>query len=163
MDAKISGPSQRTTEEILRGCSSKVKSQHAQLSERLEFLTTKLSSTYSDHAKSMDQKRMAEEVETIRRCLDICAQAAEAADTARVNVIEDVASGENSNQVLVSTVGELIAAHGITAGARSNQTIGQMSDETVQHLSSVHASRIGEVSKPPVVDQYSRGLHRSVG
>jgi hypothetical protein len=158
-----SGPSQRATDEMLRGCKSRVKLQHMHLSDRLEYLTAKSSSSSQEHANSLDRDQIAEEAETIRQCLEICTQATEAADSARLNVMEDVASAEDSNQVLVSTVGELIAAHRITAGARSNQTIGQMSDETVQHLSSVHATRIAEASKSFVESSMSHGSHNPVG
>lgn len=83
---------------------------------------------------------MVEEIKSVRQCLNICMQATDEAEKARINVMEDIATAEDSRQVLVSTIGDLIAAHRVTAGPRSLQAIGQMSDETLQHLSRTHGS-----------------------
>lgn len=65
-------------------------------------------------------------------------QASEKAEKIRVNIAEDVTTVEDSRQVLVSTVIDLITAHKVTAGARSLQCIRQMSDETIQQMSYTH-------------------------
>lgn len=127
-------------DDSLAGCGLNIKSASAQLSQRLEYLRTILTGTslagqqaaLSDLEKRED---LAREIESVRQCLDVCKQATEQAENARINVMQDVATAEDSRQVLVSTVGDLIAAHRVTAGARSLQAIGQMSDESLQHLS----------------------------
>ena len=124
----------------LQGCKFNIKSANAQLSNRLQYLSTSLSNTPPDVLEACsggieERDKMAKEIESVRQCLDICMQATDEADKARINVMEDIATAEDSRQVLVSTIGDLIAAHKVTAGARSLQAIGQMSDETLQHLS----------------------------
>lgn len=64
---------------------------------------------------------MIKEIEGVRRCLDVCTQATDEAEKARTNIMEDIATAEDSRQVLVSTIRDLIAAHRVTAGARSLQ------------------------------------------
>ncbi|KAH7370316.1 hypothetical protein BKA65DRAFT_488159 [Rhexocercosporidium sp. MPI-PUGE-AT-0058] len=48
--------------------------------------------------------------------------------------------GARGSDVLVSTIGDLISARRVTAGVRSRQWLGQMSDETLQQLSHSHGS-----------------------
>ena len=77
----------------------------------------------------------AEEVDSIRRCLSICAYATEQATKERVNVIEDVSLSDDGHQVIVTILGDLISARGVRAGARSKQWLVQMSDASLQQLS----------------------------
>jgi hypothetical protein len=91
---------------------------------------------------------MAEEFESIRQCLNICMHASEEAEKVRVNIVEDITTAEDSRQVLVSTIGDLITARRVDAGARSLQCIGQMSDETLQQLSRAHGIPPAEVARP---------------
>ena len=131
-------------DDSLSGCRLNIKSANAQLSQRLQYLSASLSGTSPDVLQasspnaSEERDKLAKEIESVRQCLDICDQATEQAEKARINVMEDIATAEDSRQVLVSTIGDLIAAHRVTAGARSLQAIGQMSDETLQHLSRSH-------------------------
>ncbi|PIA82978.1 hypothetical protein CB0940_12194 [Cercospora beticola] len=155
--------SQQATDATLRGCSVRIRSQHSRLSARLKDLNTRLNSTSGDDVTSTARDQMMQEAETIHQCLEICEQEALAANRARVNVVEDVASAEDSNAVIVSTIGDLIAAHRVTSGARSNMTIGQMSDETVKHLSTVHATRLTELSKSPAEPRTARSTPPSAG
>ncbi|KAK6811200.1 hypothetical protein RU639_013003 [Aspergillus parasiticus] len=53
----------------------------------------------------------------------------------RTNSFEDVTSADDSHQLVVSTIGDLISAKHISTGARSVQWLGQMSDDTLQQLS----------------------------
>lgn len=156
-------PFQRDTGQTLQSCNTKVKAQHTQLLRRLQVLNRRLRGDSGDAVESEDQVQMIEEAETIRQCLDICEQSAKDAESARVNVIEDVTGAEDSTHIIVSTIGDLIAAHRVTSGARSNMTIGQMSDETVQHLSTVHASRLAELSKSQADVRTGRDAARSTG
>lgn len=131
---------QQVMHDSLQGCKFNIKSANAQLSTRLQYLSTSLSNAPPDVLEAspdrhQDREEMIKEIEGVRRCLDICTQATDEAEKARTNIMEDIATAEDSRQILVSTVGDLIAAHRVTAGARSLQAIGQMTDETLQHLS----------------------------
>ena len=42
---------------------------------------------------------------------------------------------DDGHQVIVSTVGDLISAKRVTAGARSVQLMGQISDDSLRHFS----------------------------
>ena len=81
---------------------------------------------------------MSKDIEIGRQCLDICMQAREDLDKARSNVMVDITTAEDSRQVLVPTIGDLIAARIISAGAHSLQAIGQISDERFQQMSCTH-------------------------
>lgn len=131
---------QQVMHHSLQGCKFNIKSANAQLSTRLQYLSTSLSDAPPDVLQAStdrqkDREEMIKDIEGVRRCLDICTQATDEAEKARTNIMEDITTAEDSRQVLVSTVGDLIAAHRVTAGARSLQAIGQMTDETLQHLS----------------------------
>ena len=54
--------------------------------------------------------------------------AEELAETARRNVVSDVSAGENSQQLVVTTVGDLISSDRISAGAKSAQFLGSMTE-----------------------------------
>ena len=86
------------------------------------------------HPDSAEQKKMQEEINSIKQSLAICAKASEDASTDRVNIFDEVTLGEDGHQVIVSTIGDLINARKISAGARSIQLLGQMSDVTIQNI-----------------------------
>ena len=119
------------TVSALGECKAKMKAATLELQARLERL--------KDHATSSlaeNPTRIRAEKESIQKCLSICSEAADEAEKARVNVFEDVSMVEDSRQMIVSTIGDLISARRITAGARSLQVMGQMSDVSLQHVSS---------------------------
>ena len=78
------------------------------------------------------RKSEREEVESIRKCLAICADATDEASKDRVNTFEDVQMADDGRQVIVATLGDLISAKRITVGSRSLQVLGQMSDDSLQ-------------------------------
>ncbi|KAI5362593.1 hypothetical protein J4E82_011702, partial [Alternaria postmessia] len=86
---------------------------------------------YSDFK---EQSRMQEEIKSIKQSLAVCAKASKDASTDRVNMFDEVSLGEDGHQVIVSTVGDLINARRVSAGARSTQLLGQMSDLTLQSI-----------------------------
>ncbi|KAL4885940.1 hypothetical protein BJY04DRAFT_119720 [Aspergillus karnatakaensis] len=79
-----------------------------------------------------DFQKIKEERETTSRRVAVGADASNLSKNSRVNVFEDVASLDDAQQVLVSTIGDLLNAKRISTGARSLQVLGQMSDETLQ-------------------------------
>ena len=80
------------------------------------------------------KSEMADEKAIAEQCLVICAAAEELAETARSNVVSDVSAGENSQQLLVTTVGDLISSNRISVGARSTQSIGSMTESQLLAL-----------------------------
>lgn len=99
------------------------------------------------HDQDTEQKKLQEEIESIKKSLEICTEASKQVLSDRTNVFEDVSMADDGHQVLVSTFGDLISAKKISAGARSRQWLGQMSDESLQQLSRV---RDEADSKPKV-------------
>jgi hypothetical protein len=67
----------------------------------------------------------------------------------RTNFFEDISTADDGHQILVSTIGDLISARRVTAGARSRQWLGQMSDETIQKLSQYLNFAATEESQEP--------------
>ncbi|KAE8381498.1 hypothetical protein BDV26DRAFT_78010 [Aspergillus bertholletiae] len=91
-----------------------------------------------------------EERDSIAQCLNICADASNIAGTARTNVFENVESADDSHQLVVSTIGDLISAKHIITGSRSVQWLGQISDDTLQKLSHDQSGRSREQEKSAV-------------
>ncbi|KAK0343672.1 hypothetical protein LTR59_014733 [Friedmanniomyces endolithicus] len=150
------------------GCKLNIKSANAQLSNRLEGLSTSLTSAPANVLEASpngpaERERMVKEIEGVRKCLDICMQATNEAEKARINVMEDITTAEDSRQVLVSTIGDLIAAHRVTAGPRSLQAIGQMSDESLQHLSRTSGSTPASFTYSADESRPGRDSHTSMG
>lgn len=77
-----------------------------------------------------DEARAIQQLESAQKCLDIVKDAQQH----RVNIFENVDIAEDSRQFIVSTIGELIKATGLTVGARSVNVMGQMNDESLQKL-----------------------------
>jgi hypothetical protein len=114
------------------------------LDDKLEALSVQASSTNDEETTEREQIRA--EIEGGQKCLEICTQAHEHANKVRTNVFEDVTADIDAQQVIVSTLGDLISAKRVTAGARATQYLGQMSDETVQVLARSRGIDLGRVS-----------------
>jgi hypothetical protein len=132
------GIARQIAQNSLTSCLQNVNAASARLQEHLKNLEASLQST-SDPTVSgqitCELQKIKEERETISHCLTICSDASSLSESSRVNIFEDVTSMDDAKQVLVSTIGDLINAKRITTGMRSLQLIGQMSDESIQHLS----------------------------
>ena len=76
-----------------------------------------------------------------------------------MNVFEDISTADNSHQVLISTIGDLISARRVTAGARSRQWLGQMSDDSLQQMSQSH----GHVNAEGPVESQAEASDRFEG
>ncbi|KAL4993359.1 hypothetical protein BDV10DRAFT_179361 [Aspergillus recurvatus] len=130
-------------QDSLTSCLQNMNAASARLQQHLSQLEASLQTTsdppVSDQV-TWELQKIKEEKETISHCLTICSDASSLSESTRVNVFEEVTSMDDAKQVLVSTIGDLLNAKKITTGMRSLQLIGQMSDETVQHLSSRHNS-----------------------
>ena len=130
----------KTTIDTFKVCKERLSTTSTLLEEHLQNINNRLARLSSEPPKQSDelaaeQNRMKEELESIKQCLAICSQATMQADKERINDFEDVYMTDDGQQVVVSTIGDLISAKRITAGARSFQWLGQMSDESLQQLS----------------------------
>ncbi|KAH7379010.1 hypothetical protein BKA64DRAFT_585480 [Cadophora sp. MPI-SDFR-AT-0126] len=115
------------------------------LEDHLQDIDSRLRNLAMPGARSSDvqaseQEKIKEELDSIKQCLAICAQASTQADKECVNVFEDIFTADDGHQVLVSTIGDLISARRVTAGVRSRQWLGQISDKTLQQLLHSHGS-----------------------
>lgn len=118
--------------------------------------------------RSAEQEKIQEEIASTKQCLAICAVASERAQQERINVFEDVSMADDGHQVIVSTLGDLVVARRVTAGARSMQLMGQMSDDSLQQLSQNISHASIEKGKEPDVstvfkDRYGEGWKLSPG
>jgi hypothetical protein len=132
--------SQTKTRGILTEFQGRIANNASELKSRLRELDDKISiltqGKPDDQDKSLKHIRDAwDERASLVQCLGICADASKMADTARTNELEDIVSADNSRQIIVSTIGDLVSARHIVTGSGSLQCVGQMSDETIQHLS----------------------------
>ena len=124
----------------LKACRETMDSSTTWLRKHLQDLDSKLAALRArpkqiSTAQAAEQERIQEEIESVKQCLTICANASELAQQERVNIFEDVSMADDGHQVIVSTLGDLILARRVTAGARSMQLMGQMSDDSLQQLS----------------------------
>jgi uncharacterized protein YggL (DUF469 family) len=127
------------TNDLLMGFKTKLSTKAKDLQDRLQELENRLGelSLESDDQRDLGLlQAMEEERDSITQCLEICTDASELTATVRTNIYEDVTSADNSHQLVVSTIGDLISAKHIMTGSNSVQWLGQMSDETIQKLSS---------------------------
>lgn len=130
---------QRDTEHVLGRCKDDLSGLLSQLHDRLQDVAqrqlTLLPQRTAPEECDTEQHRLQEEIESIKQSLKICEEASQEAQPGRTNVFEDISMADDGHQVMVSTFGDLICARRVTAGARSLQWFGQMSDETLQQLS----------------------------
>ena len=131
------------TSDTFKICKEKISDANTKLESHLQDIDSRLrvlafQAPQSSYEQPLDQKKIEEELDSIKQCLALCAQASAQANQERVNVFEDVSTADDSHQVLVSTIGDLISAKRIIAGARSRQWLGQMSDDSLQQLSHSH-------------------------
>jgi hypothetical protein len=122
---------------VLGDCKERLAYTSSQLRIHLTDVLRRLDTFQGQTSAYLDfkeQTRMREEINSIKQSLAVCAKASEDASTDRVNIFDEVSLGEDGHQVIVSTVGDLINARRISAGARSTQLLGQMSDLTLQSI-----------------------------
>lgn len=131
---------QLVTSNTFKACRERLTDTTSQLERQLQDINNRLRKFSSQPLdisieQAAEQEKMKEERDCIKQSLDICAEASREANRERTNVFEDISMADDGYQVLVSTVGDLISARGITVGSRSLQAIGQMSDDSLQQLS----------------------------
>ncbi|KAF4207306.1 hypothetical protein KXV55_002483 [Aspergillus fumigatus] len=135
------------------------ESRMKELDRRLHDLSEKGPQLTREEALRLES--MKEERDSISQCLNICTDASDLAGNPRVNIFENIKSADDSHQLVVSTIGDLISAKHITTGARSAQWFGQMSDETLQQLSRNHKLVPPEEKEPGL--RVSHGFREKYG
>ncbi|KAE8373771.1 hypothetical protein BDV26DRAFT_271361 [Aspergillus bertholletiae] len=126
------------TDALSKDLTDKVSLTHCKLQARLSTVNSQLKE-FSEVDILHSQEGTArldlirEERENITQCLNICADALDILGMARENIYKDVTSAEDSHQLVVSTIGDLISAKYIR-GAGSMQLLGQMPDNTLEQL-----------------------------
>ncbi|OOF95207.1 hypothetical protein ASPCADRAFT_406026 [Aspergillus carbonarius ITEM 5010] len=134
----IPGQSQNLTSAMLTDFGARVSSNSEALQARLMELTNRLRRMSEQGLMFKDPTNLnliKEERDSIIQCLNVCSEASDLAHRARTNIFEDVTSSDESHQLVVSTIGDLISAKHIITGSKSAQWLGQMSDNTLQQLS----------------------------
>lgn len=102
-----------------------------------------------------DQDQMMQQLDTARQCLEIVGKAQEH----RVNVFENIATAEDVFQTVVSTIGDLIRANGLTIGARSVNIMGQMNDDSLQKIAGDLRTNMVQRSTPEHADTKFEARH----
>lgn len=115
--------------QTLAGCKSQLQEHVDELRMRLTERPERPERPESE----AERARIVEEIHGLQKSIDICNKAYKEADRHRTNVFEDISTGDDTRQVIVSTIGDLVFAKTLKTGARSFQVLGQMSDETVQN------------------------------
>ncbi|KAJ5033066.1 hypothetical protein NUH16_003196 [Penicillium rubens] len=79
-----------------------------------------------------EEQKFKEEMDGTKALLEFCKQAEKEANQQRTHYFEDVSTGNNSRQAIVTTLDDLISAKRITSGDGSCQALGNMSDESIR-------------------------------
>lgn len=127
------------TNNTLNHCKLGLAQTTSELREQLHRINDQMRGSLQLHAPSgeqaAEQERIKEELRSVEQSLKICSEAAEKALPDRIHVFEDVSMGDDGDQIIVATFGDLISAKRVTVGSRSRQFLGQMSDASLQQLS----------------------------
>ncbi|RFU29622.1 hypothetical protein B7463_g6721, partial [Scytalidium lignicola] len=146
----------QTTVDTFNACKERLSTATNQLENHLQNVNNRLKEFSSQPLKQSDEQvaeldRMKEELESVKQCLAICSEATVQVHNQRINDFEDVSMTDDGQQVIISTFGDLVSAKRVSAGARSFQWLGQMSDESLQQLSRDRSLTITEsVTKQPI-------------
>jgi hypothetical protein len=137
--ASAGSSAHRNTEQVLGPCEDSLSRTLSLLNDRLEEMSRRQHSLMLQYTPSdipdTEEATIQEEIDSIKQDLLLCAEASRKAQPNRKNTFEDISLGDDGQQVMVSTFGDLVSARGIRAGARSIQLFGQMSDESLQQVS----------------------------
>jgi Fungal N-terminal domain of STAND proteins len=133
-------PAKRVTAKVLEEFQDKLTATTSDLQEHLQKINNRLQRLSLPGTRTLgddttERQRVQEEIDSIKQCLAICAQASKKADQVRTNVFEEVSAAKDAHQLIISTIGDLILAKQVTAGLGADQWLGQASDATVQQLS----------------------------
>lgn len=110
----------------------------SEFQRRLQDLKNRMSKSLPQAPNGGEQtpeSEMKDEIERLEQCLEICNDAVEDLDLNRMNHFENVSVAKDGHQINVTTLSDLISAKNIKAGFRSTKMLGQISDASLQELS----------------------------
>lgn len=90
---------------------------------------------------AFEVERLRSELDSVNQLLSFCKDASSRATRDRVHVVEDIVAGDESQQVCVSTVGDLFKVKGATAGHGSFQFFGAIDAGPLQDMVRMHRER----------------------
>jgi hypothetical protein len=130
---------QQLTANTFRACREKLIDTTTYLERQLQDINNRLKRfsmlpTNISNEQAAEQERLQEERDAIKQGLDICVEASRQANQEHNNVYEDISLIDDSQQLIISTIGALITARRVSGGSRSVQVFGQISDESFQLL-----------------------------
>jgi len=127
------------TSRALEDCKGTMGLTAAELERKRQIQDERLKGMPPKHAASRDEaeniENIQEEKNTINQCLRIVSETYRNTDQLRINTVDVVKIGANSQFVFVSTVGDLIKAGTIKMDPGSIGWMGQMDDVSLQQLS----------------------------
>ncbi|CAH0025728.1 unnamed protein product, partial [Clonostachys rhizophaga] len=88
--------------------------------------------------QELEVQRLQRELDSANQMLSFCKVASSRATPDRVHVLENISVGDNSQQVCVSSIGDLFKIKGATAGSGSFQFFGTMPAEPLQEIMKIH-------------------------
>lgn len=124
----------------LKACSAKLSETMAQLRTHKETAEERLQADITEPSQDLEPnselsiQRMQAEVESTNQRLEFCERASAWASSGRVHVVEDITVGDNSQQVCISTLGDLFKIKGANAGDGSIQFIGSTSETALLEI-----------------------------
>ncbi|EPS45724.1 hypothetical protein H072_265 [Dactylellina haptotyla CBS 200.50] len=137
--ASSSSKAAQITTDALDGCKIELSNTASALQQELRDIQLRLAALTSQPEFLGDPN--AEEIESIKQCLNICSKASEQVKNDRIFVFEDIKTEDDGEQIIVATMGDLLSAKRVTSGSRSTQWLGQMSDASLQYLAGQRKSR----------------------
>ncbi|KAJ6016359.1 hypothetical protein N7540_010950 [Penicillium herquei] len=87
-----------------------------------------------ENVSANERSDINEEAESIKESLKFFDRVSEETSTSRMNYFEDVSTGDNSKQLIVTTLKDLISARRITSGSGSLQVLGQLSEDSLNNV-----------------------------
>lgn len=104
-----------------------------QMDNRMQSLSVRRDMT--EGGDDPGRQRTQEDWDNINKCINICDEAVEQASLPQTNVFEDISTGPNSFQAIVTTLEDLISARRVTAETGATQILGKASDASIQQIS----------------------------
>ncbi|KAH7308612.1 hypothetical protein B0I35DRAFT_98946 [Stachybotrys elegans] len=92
-------------------------------------------------AHEVQVQRLQHELDGVKQLLDFCKDASSRAAPSRVHVLENISVKDGSQQICVSSVGDLFNINGATAGSGSLQLFGSMPTESLHNIIKLHKSQ----------------------
>ncbi|WYZ38134.1 hypothetical protein EsH8_III_000048 [Colletotrichum jinshuiense] len=117
-------------------------------SETIGRLRERLESLSRDGVPENDaeRRRLQEEIETSRQCLEVCRVASDQLAHKKIFTVGEMVADGDSDQVVVTTLADLFDVKKATSTNKSAQWIGSVSEDTAQKISSDrYGSRFGAV------------------